>query len=84
MKIQYDEEQIQTIGIILGRIEVRGVEQARLLVTLENVIKKGIAVEEKKKEDTGNGNINGSELLQQEKAADKSGDNGREREKHSE
>lgn len=46
MKVQYDEEQMQTMGIILDRLEVRGVDQARLLVTLDNVMKKGRRIEE--------------------------------------
>ena len=40
----YSEKQIEAIGEILGEIKVKGVKQARLLVVMENIIKKGIEV----------------------------------------
>ena len=75
MKIQYEEGQMQTVGIILDRLEVRGVEQARLLVTLDNVLKKGKRVEDQKKEkgEESHGDFDCTELLQPEKETDKPG-----------
>ena len=75
MKIQYEEGQMQTMGIILDRLEVRGVEQARLLVTLDNVLKKGKRVEDPKQErgEESYGDFDRTELLQPEKETDKPG-----------
>lgn len=78
MSIQYDEGQIQTISLILDRLEVKGVEQARMLVMLDNVLKKGRRVQKEGVE--SHGNIDGSELLQPEKETDKSCNNSGKRE----
>ena len=47
----YSEAQIQAIGEILGKVKVKGVKQARLLVVTENIIKKGIEVDAEEEKD---------------------------------
>ena len=47
----YSEAQIRAIEEILGKVKVKGVKQARLLVVMENIIKKGIEVNAEEQED---------------------------------
>ena len=41
----YDEIQIRTLAEILGKIRVEGVQQAKLLVIIENILDKGKLME---------------------------------------
>ena len=66
----YSEKQIEAIGEILGEIKVKGVKQARLLVVMENIIKKGIEVNAEEQEDGNSIHEESSDCSRTEKEND--------------
>lgn len=67
----YDEIQIRTLAEILGKIRVEGVQQAKLLVMIENILDKGKLME--KEEEKQDGTCNSTGVSEKK---DESGHNG--------
>lgn len=70
----YDEIQIRTLAEILGKIRVEGVQQAKLLVIIENILDKGKLME--KEEEKRDGTCNSTGVFEKK---DESGHNGGEK-----
>lgn len=50
MKVVYEESDIGMVLMALNQLKVEGVQQAGILVTISNMLKKGEKVEESEKE----------------------------------
>ena len=50
MKVVYEESDIGMVLMALNQLKVEGVQQAGILITISNTLKKGTKVEETKKE----------------------------------
>ena len=70
----YDEIQIRTLAEILSKIRVEGVQQARFLVMIENILDKGKLME--KEEEKQDGTCNSTGVSEKK---DESGHNGGEK-----
>lgn len=55
----YDEIQIRTLAEILSKIRVEGVQQAKLLVMIENILDKGKRMEKEEEKQDGTCNSTG-------------------------
>lgn len=55
----YDEIQIRTLADILSKIRVEGVQQAKLLVMIENILDKGKRMEKEEEKQDGTCNSTG-------------------------
>ncbi len=70
----YDEIQVRTLAEILSKIRVEGVQQAKLLVMIENILDKGKLME--KEEEKRDGTCNSTGVFEKK---DESGHNGGEK-----
>ena len=70
----YDEIQVRTLVGILSKIRVEGVQQARFLVMIENILDKGKLME--KEEEKRDGTCNSTGVFEKK---DESGHNGGEK-----
>ncbi len=48
--VGYEDTQVESMKMILSQMKVQGVEQARLLVMMDNIIKSGKKLEENEEE----------------------------------
>lgn len=48
MKIEFEEEKINMVLLMLNQLQVKGVEQAQLVVAMNNTLHEGKAVQEEK------------------------------------
>ena len=55
----YDEIQVRTLAEILSKIRVEGVQQARFLVMIENILDKGKLMEKEEEKQDGTCNSTG-------------------------
>lgn len=55
----YDEIQVRTLAVILSKIRVEGVQQARFLVMIENILDKGNLMEKEEEKQDGTCNSTG-------------------------